>query len=197
MQTKISAIYSKQRGAALIVSLIILLVMTLIGVTSMQTTIMQEKMAGNSRDLSMAFQAAEGAARTGETWLSGLTAVPDPTICTLIAGQCALWSAFNLGPGIIPGDPSTALMQAAGASGYTDSGLWASGRSATLPLPATMTQPIFFVEHIDIFRDSQNLGQQQDLNSSSFRNVYAVTTRGTGGTTTANAFVQTNFVRRF
>ena len=188
MQTKISAIYSKQRGAALIVSLIILLVMTLIGVTSMQTTIMQEKMAGNSRDLSMAFQAAEGAARTGETFLAGLTAVPDPTICP--SAPCLLWNAFG---------GATALFTATGAGSYTDNVLWASATaiSAALPLPATMTQPIFFVEHIDVFRDSQNLGQQQDLNSSSFRNVYAVTTRGTGGTTTANAFVQTNFARRF
>jgi len=188
MQTKISPIYSKQRGAALIVSLIILLVMTLIGVTSMQTTVMQEKMAGNSRDLSTAFQAAEAAARAGEVWLAGLTAMPDPTICAPISGACALWNA---------NEGATALFTTTGASGYTDNGLWASARSATLPLSptGTMAQPQFFVELI-ADDDNQTGGQQQDLNNA-FLNVYSVTARGTGGTTTANAFVQTNFAKRF
>ena len=62
---------SKQQGAALAVSLIILLLMTLIAVTGMQTTTLEEKMAGNSRDRNLAFQAAESALRQGETWLEG------------------------------------------------------------------------------------------------------------------------------
>lgn len=56
----------QQQGAALITSLIILLVMTIIGITSMQTTTMDEKMVGNMRDLSIALQAAESALREGE-----------------------------------------------------------------------------------------------------------------------------------
>ena len=56
----------RQRGAALVVSLIILLVMTVIGISSMQSTTMDEKMVGNMRDLSIALQAAESALREGE-----------------------------------------------------------------------------------------------------------------------------------
>lgn len=59
----------KQGGAALIISLIFLLLMTLIGVTSMQSTTLQERMAGNTRDRNLALQAAEAALRQGETWL--------------------------------------------------------------------------------------------------------------------------------
>ncbi len=55
-----------QRGAVLIVGLIILLLMTMIGVTAMQVTTQQERMAGNLRDRNIAFQAAEMALRTGE-----------------------------------------------------------------------------------------------------------------------------------
>ena len=60
---------NNQGGAALIVSLIFLLLMTLIGVTSMQSTTLQERMAGNTRDRNLALQAAEAALRQGETWL--------------------------------------------------------------------------------------------------------------------------------
>lgn len=58
-----------QQGAVLIVSLLILLVMTIIGITSVQVTTLQEKMAGNLRDKSVAFQAAESALRAGENLL--------------------------------------------------------------------------------------------------------------------------------
>jgi type IV pilus assembly protein PilX len=59
----------KQRGAVLIISLIILLLMTLIGTAGMQNTSLEEKMAGNMRDRNLAFQAAESALRAGETFL--------------------------------------------------------------------------------------------------------------------------------
>lgn len=50
---------NKQKGAALIISLIILVVMTMIGVASMGTSLMQEKMASNSQNKNITFQAAE------------------------------------------------------------------------------------------------------------------------------------------
>lgn len=59
-----------QRGAVLIISLIFLLLMTIIGVTSMQTTSMQERMAGNTRDMNFAFQAGELALRQAENNLN-------------------------------------------------------------------------------------------------------------------------------
>lgn len=56
----------QQSGAVLAVSLILLLLLTLIGVTSTQVTGLEEKMAGNMRDRNLAFQAAESALRVGE-----------------------------------------------------------------------------------------------------------------------------------
>jgi len=60
---------NRQRGAVLIVSLLMLLVMTLIGVTSMSTTALEEKMAGNNRQRQLAFQSASSALRFAETWM--------------------------------------------------------------------------------------------------------------------------------
>jgi len=51
----------KQQGAVLLFSLIILLMLTVIGVAAMQTTTLQERMAGNFRDRQVAFQGAEAA----------------------------------------------------------------------------------------------------------------------------------------
>lgn len=60
---------NRQRGVALIVALVFLLIMTLLGATAMQTTSQQETMAGNTRQRNLAFQATEAALREGERWL--------------------------------------------------------------------------------------------------------------------------------
>ncbi len=49
----------RQLGAVLIVSLLLLLVMTLLGVTAMQSNMLQEKMAGNFWSRNLAFQAKD------------------------------------------------------------------------------------------------------------------------------------------
>lgn len=62
-----------QQGAVLIIALIMLLAMTLIGVTGLSSTTMQERMAGNLREVNIAFQAAEAALREGENYLTAAT----------------------------------------------------------------------------------------------------------------------------
>jgi type IV pilus assembly protein PilX len=64
---KIGIQINHKEGAVLIISLIMLLLLTIIGVTAIQTTSLEEKMAGNMRDQNLAFQAAESALRVGET----------------------------------------------------------------------------------------------------------------------------------
>lgn len=61
---------TRQKGATLVVALIILLLMTIIGTVAMQGTTLEERMAGNTRDMNLAFQASEAALRAGEGWLN-------------------------------------------------------------------------------------------------------------------------------
>ncbi len=61
--------FAYQSGAVLIISLIMLLLLTLIGTTSMQSTLLEEKMAGNMRQRNLAFQAAEAALRDAEQFI--------------------------------------------------------------------------------------------------------------------------------
>lgn len=57
---------SKQSGAVLIVALVILWAMAMLGVGGMHTSLLQERMAGNTLITQMAFQAAEAGLRDGE-----------------------------------------------------------------------------------------------------------------------------------
>ncbi len=54
----------RECGATLIISLIMLLVLTLIGISGMNTSVMQERMAVNSQNSNRSFQAAESTVRS-------------------------------------------------------------------------------------------------------------------------------------
>ncbi|MDO9107003.1 MAG: PilX N-terminal domain-containing pilus assembly protein [Methylovulum sp.] len=58
--------WKQQSGAVMAISLIMLLLLTLIGITGSQVTGLSEKMSGNMRDRNIAFQAAESALRDAE-----------------------------------------------------------------------------------------------------------------------------------
>lgn len=60
------ALKHKQHGAVLIVSLVILLIMTLIGASNMQSSGFQQKMANNSKARMESFQVAESTLRYAE-----------------------------------------------------------------------------------------------------------------------------------
>lgn len=77
----------RQRGATLIVALVLLVVVTLLGVASLRGVLLQERMAANQYDRSLAFQAAEAALRAAEAYVE--TNVPVPTGSGCTAGVCA------------------------------------------------------------------------------------------------------------
>ncbi|HEC59907.1 MAG TPA: hypothetical protein ENI24_10115, partial [Methylophaga sp.] len=66
----------KQQGVVLVISLIMLLIMTILAISSMSTTILEEKMSGNFKDRNMAFQAAEAGLRAGESYLRTTPVLP-------------------------------------------------------------------------------------------------------------------------
>jgi len=60
---------AQQEGAALVIGLLILLVITLISVTAMKSTLLQEKMAAGLKNSFQAQEAANSALRNGEAFL--------------------------------------------------------------------------------------------------------------------------------
>ncbi len=102
---------SSQNGFSLVIVLVFMLVLLMIGITGMQASGMQERMAGHSRDRSVALQAAEASLRAAENRTLSLGAFDGDTACT--NGICATGSAPD-------------------SLGYD----WSDGRSAALD-PAT------------------------------------------------------------
>ena len=90
----ISRPFARQRGATLVVALIFLAILALLGATAAQTTLLEERMAGNTRDRDIALQASEAAL----LWASRNLAVLSPgapTINPSDANDAVYWNAFN------------------------------------------------------------------------------------------------------
>jgi len=71
-----SSLVRDQRGAALAVGLILLVVLTLLGVSAYLIATQQERMAGNTRDRLRAFEAAETSLRDCESVLARAAGLP-------------------------------------------------------------------------------------------------------------------------
>lgn len=76
----LSARARAQRGIALVVALILLVLITLVGLAAMHGTIMQQRMAANLYDRQQAFQSAEAAVRAATAQI--------PTDATIIWHNC-------------------------------------------------------------------------------------------------------------
>jgi len=168
----------KQDGGVLVVSLLILLVMTFIGVTGMQVTSLEEKMAGNMRDRNLAFQAAESALRTGESALSQATL---PTF------NCSngLYRANN-----IDCDDSTSE-----TASVWDAVNWSSSQVVTLnnlTLADIAADPAYIIEELLAVPET---GVSLEAGVPSEANYYRVTARGVGGTENAIVMVQSTYKR--
>ncbi|WP_295385414.1 PilX N-terminal domain-containing pilus assembly protein [uncultured Thiodictyon sp.] len=72
------------RGAVLVISLVLLLALSLIGVSAMQSATQEEHIAGNFNQRNIVFQAAEGALRAGERYVSSTT--PPTTVAQVTTG---------------------------------------------------------------------------------------------------------------
>lgn len=76
MNTMTHTVPRAERGVALITGLIFMVVLTLISMAALRTTLLEEKMSGNTRDIDLAFQSAEAALRAGESVLNGASLPP-------------------------------------------------------------------------------------------------------------------------
>lgn len=107
---------ARQDGAALILALIFLLLMTMLSTSSMRTATMQERMAGNTRDLNLGFQSAEAALRIAEEWLLDTDVLPEfddaAGLYQVNSTDRPVWDGSGYSPGngavTLPGDLGTA-----------------------------------------------------------------------------------------
>ncbi|USD22093.1 pilus assembly PilX family protein [Microbulbifer variabilis] len=161
--------FKQERGATLLVGLVMLLLMTFIGLAAIRGSGMQELMAGNMRDRQLAFQAAESALRVAEENI--ITELNKP-ISTIFDGDTVGY-----------GDE---------LDGSKNSGFWLdfswSGVSvkADLDLESIASQPIYIVEKVTT--EASNTGETggaidlESVDKGVPPNYYRITSRGVGGT---------------
>lgn len=85
-----------QHGATLIVLLIMLMVITLLALSTIRSTTLDEKMAGNARDRDKAFQAAEAAVQSCLNQVNGGTYAAAKVLTPAEAGQTPNWEQNDL-----------------------------------------------------------------------------------------------------
>lgn len=175
----------KQQGSVLILSLMILLVLTIIGVSSMSSSSLQEKMSGNFRDRELAFQAAEAALADGERFAR-------TNIVTVGAfsdtGNNGLYTTYN-GP--------------TSNNAFNLTTWWTGTKSKVFsgtPIDEVRTQPRFTIEYREEIGASdgtsivvENHGETQGGGTiTSFK----VTARGTGQSNKTQVILQSDFGKR-
>lgn len=172
-----------QRGAVLIVGLIMLLLLTMVGLASIRGSDLQERMAGNMRDKNLAFQSAEGALRIAEDALN--TANSLPSFKGAIVGY---WPDLTA-PGAITTNPVT----------WTATDWNAKSIQLTAgKLPGLVEQPRYIIEQVLVNAAAANKGGGIDIESlekMSNAEYYRITARGLGGTADAESILQTTFIR--
>lgn len=166
----------KQQGAALITGLIFMVVLTLIVISAMRTTSLEEKMAGNARNRDLAFQSAEAAIRIAERFLdtdnagAGLPAfngsVPGYYQNLVTGSSDAFWASYNWG--------SRSVLTASGLTNVAQ-------------------QPRYVIEKLNIVPPGQSL-KSSSVNATS--SVYRVTARGVGGDANTVVILQSNFLKK-
>jgi type IV pilus assembly protein PilX len=87
----------QQQGAALLVALILLVLMTLLGISALQSGALEERMAGHTYDRSISFQSAEAALRETETYLNALATKP---VVLATDPQCKSFAGVSPNPSI-------------------------------------------------------------------------------------------------
>jgi len=178
---------ARQRGATLLTSLLLLLVLTVLGLTAMQMSRMEERMAGNTRDSTAAFEGAESALRNGEALLRQQSARPPDCGAPPCLSSLPVWSAGALGP--IESQPASWWLPSTGnALPFTDT-------QGNASMSGQNTDPTLVIEHLGFVRTDGGVetGEEPPVG----RDFYRITAHATGASGHANALLQSTYARKF
>jgi type IV pilus assembly protein PilX len=160
-------------GGALIVSLVVLAVMTLLGLSGMQATSLEERMAGNMRDMNLAFQAAESALRSAEE----------------VLGSAVLPEFDDTGGHYRPTSAPPARWDSVD---WKDTGEVFTVSYAGAHLSHVAAAPRYIIEELPATEES---GGSLEAGIARTVRLYRVTSRGVGAAETTVAMLQSTFKR--
>lgn len=170
-----------QRGAALLTGLIFLVILTLLTLSAMKATSLEERMAGNARDQDIAFQAAEAAIRDVM-----LNRIPTLSPASAFVAGCAagLCLPDNVTPVWTTISNNNEWNTAKTAQYPAPS---ATGGSAAPALANVVAQPSYIIEYVPGAFAPE--GFSMDANARGVT-AYRITARGWGRTPQAAVTLQ-------
>lgn len=160
-----------ERGAALITGLIFMVVLTLISTAALRSTLLEEKMAGNARNVDLAFQSAEEALRAGEAVLNQATL---PT--------------FSATGGYL-----TASGTRGSSTYWTVTHDWTTNSTALPTAPTGAYEAARYV--IEQMSSVAGAGGSLKAGPIQQSGMYRITARGTGGTSNTRIYLQETYRR--
>ena len=170
---------ARQRGAVLVLSLIFLLVVTMIAIGSMRDTVLEEKMAGNTRDRNLAFQSAESAVREAELFIEGVVSLGNFGTTSGLYGRTTIEPAFYA--------PSTWSDAAYHVVAGTDYGSYEA--------------PRYMIKHFTTVvgtEGAMNMSGYGDNKGSGDVTIFKITARATGGSAdSAEVILRSQYGRIF
>lgn len=175
----------RQQGTVLFVSLVFLLILSTLGITAMNGSIVEERMAGNSRDINMAFQAADSALRSGEQYIANTGNNVSTRIAGVARGSCG--TGTNKGLCSLPLTYTNPVTPAWSSVNWSSSSAVLSFNDGASVLDSQfLVQPSFIIEGGPGMQAlSRAAGSSIVIGSSPSMQVYRITARGLGvaGTT--------------
>ena len=202
----------KNTGSILIVSLILLLVVTVIGVSAISTTGVNEKMAANYSDHNLAFQAAEAALLAGEQRANdvsgvldavGLSGVPAFFSCSTtncFTSDCLNGLCFTGTYPSVGGGASAGICDAPNQANtlWENAATWTTvGRATEHPasIPGLAAKPKYIIEFMCYVPADPNTAPSTVAPNygNDWSYMYRITAFGVGKTTTSKAMVQSTF----
>ncbi len=182
-QSLVTGKLRQQQGAVLIVGLIMLLMMTVVGISAIKGSNLQELMMGNLRDKQIAFQAAEAGLRQGEDSVNTVNA---PNMDGTVKGFMEQ------------------LADGSSAPYWRNEYVWvkdgvANSVEANVNLTLTEEKPRYAVEKLDVAYVPGSDGRSVDVvgvRSAPEIMVYRVTSRGVGVTENTVVYLQSLYRRQ-
>jgi len=176
----------RQRGFALITSLLILVVVTLLAVGMYRSFGLQEKIAGNTLEKQRSFQAAQSALQYGEWWLSQGSGGTGIACSGVLSGNTVANMRVCLNPLAAPATlPWTARLD------YTPPGMTVqangglnTGSTGLVGDVNYASQPGLYISYLGLGPDGKSM-------------LYQVTGAGYGGSSTSASVVQSTYAMGF
>jgi type IV pilus assembly protein PilX len=176
-------------GFSLVTVLMLVIVLGFLALGAMNSSIVQERMAGNANDRNRAFQAAEAALKDGEAAVDQLTALGTPVNCAQGSGFCYAPAAASAPDS----RPVWQIVDLASAKATLDYG----SKVAVAPpaLPEVAQQPRYVIEQLDALPPEPGI-DPADVDSPPTARAYRVTARGVGAQPNTSVVLQSIYVRR-